>query len=172
MADFYYLYLVVLLLAAALASFAIWSPRRALVRGAALLVALTLIPVLYIHAMTMLSRPKPLEFAWFERDVEQAVVLATNFEEGKAIYLWLRFEGEREPRYFKLPWRQSAAERLEDVQEAATRTGGRVVLNAPLSMNGYLEYGELNAAVQPPPANPSKPPPEIPDIVDPRDENI
>ena len=98
---------------ALLATIAIWAPRRPHVRIAALVATMLFIPVVYVQLVELLSRPKPMTFEWFERDVQLAQILGSSLDEGKAIYLWLRLDGEIAPRYYVMPWRQQAAEKLE-----------------------------------------------------------
>ena len=48
-----------------------------------------MMPLGYLQLTELLSRPKPIDFEWFEREALSAVVLGARFEEGEAIYLWL-----------------------------------------------------------------------------------
>ena len=121
MTPLFYLFIASLFLAALLAAIAIWAPRITRVRAAALGLAVLFIPIGYIQAVELLSRPKPMSFEWFNRDVALAQVLGASFDEGRAIYLWLRVEHEIEPRYYVLPWRQEAAQKLEDLIDNAIR---------------------------------------------------
>ncbi len=53
--------------AAALASIAIWAPRKTPVRVAAVAIAALFIPIVYVELVEMLAKPKPMSFEWFER---------------------------------------------------------------------------------------------------------
>lgn len=167
-----YLFVVSLFIAALLAAVAIWAPRIARVRLAALGLAALFIPIGYLHAVELLSRPKPMSFEWFQRDVELAQVLGASFDEGRAIYLWLRVEHEIEPRYYVLPWRQEAAQKLEDLIDNAIRHNSTVVMKKPFFRKSLEELGDLNAHIVPPKLPPQKKPPLPPQIFNPRVQGI
>lgn len=169
----YYLFAATVFIAALLASIAIWAPRATWIKVVALAVTALFFPLAYAELTGLLSKPKPLDFAWFERNVEKAAVLSASLHEGKAIYLWLRLDGALEPRYYVLPWRQRFAENLEDAIDGALNTRGGVVLERPFSRRSYDELGELNVKIQPPPTPPRKRPPSVqPRIYNPRSSDI
>lgn len=157
---------------ALLATIAIWAPRRPHVRIAALVATLLFIPVVYVQLVELLSRPKPMTFEWFERDVQLAQILGSSLDEGKAIYLWLRLEGEIAPRYYVMPWRQQAAEKLEDMIDNAIRQNATIVLKKPFIRKSDEEWGDLNAHIVPPPLPPQKKPQMPPQIFNPRGQQI
>ena len=163
-----YLFIVTISVAAALAAIAIWAPRAPKVRIGALLVTALFIPLAYVQAIELLSKPKPVSFEWFDRDVQLAHVLGASMDEGRAIYLWLRIDGEVEPRYYVMPWRQEAAEKLEDVIDNAIRQNATVVLKKPFIRKSENEMGDLNAHVIPPPLPPQKQPMVPPRVFNPR----
>ena len=163
-----YLFIVTLSVAAVLAAIAIWAPRVPKVRIGALVVTALFIPLAYLQAVELLSKPKPVSFEWFERDVQLAHVLGASMDEGRAIYLWLRIDGEVEPRYYVMPWRQEAAEKLEDVIDNAIRQNSTVVLKKPFIRKSENEMGDLNAYVIPPPMPPQKLPTVPPRVFNPR----
>ena len=163
-----YLFIVTLSVAAVLAAIAIWAPRAPKVRIGALVVTALFIPLAYLQAVELLSKPKPVSFEWFERDVQLAHVLGASMDEGRAIYLWLRIDGEVEPRYYVMPWRQEAAEKLEDVIDNAIRQNSTVVLKKPFIRKSENEMGDLNAYVIPPPMPPQKLPTVPPRVFNPR----
>ncbi|MCG8546232.1 MAG: hypothetical protein MJE12_18700 [Alphaproteobacteria bacterium] len=163
-----YLFIVTISVAAVLAAIAIWAPRAPKVRIGALVVTALFIPLAYLQAIELLSKPKPVSFEWFDRDVQLAHVLGASMDEGRAIYLWLRVDGEVEPRYYVMPWRQEAAEKLEDVIDNAIRQNSTVVLKKPFIRKSENEMGDLNAHVIPPPMPPQKLPTVPPRVFNPR----
>src|SRR5688500_14594885 len=94
------------LAAAALATIAAWAPRRLLPKLAALAVFALFLPLGYAALVDLLSRPKPVSAAWWERRAAErdATVLAGRIQEDEAIYLWLELPGTPEPRAYRLPW--------------------------------------------------------------------
>jgi hypothetical protein len=172
MNPLFYLFITALFLAALLAAIAIWAPRIPRVRAAALLVATLLIPVGYLQAVELLSRPKPMRYEWFKRNVELAQILGASFDEGRAIYLWLRIEQEIEPRYYILPWRQETAQKLEELIDNAIRKNATVLLKKPFFRKSLDDLGDLNAQIVPPKLPPQKSPPPPPQIFNPRSQGI
>lgn len=167
-----YLFAAAIGIAALLASIAIWAPRRTWIRVAAVAVMALFMPLAYAQLTGLLSKPKPMDFAWFERNVKRAEVLAISLHEGSAIYLWLRLDGALEPRYYMLPWRQRLAENLEDAVDGVAKSKGSIILQRPFSRQGFDEHGTLNVEIVPPPDMPMKPPPRPPRIFNPRSPEI
>lgn len=154
-----YLFITATLIAAALASLAIWVPRRTWVRVSALAVAALLIPVSYVQFVEFLSKPKPKSFEWFERNVNEADILAVSLDEGRAIYMWLRLDGAVEPRFYECPWNLKLAERLEEDIETAVTRRHRLVLKNPFEKRpDGNPMGNLNIQIVPPPLQPLKKP--------------
>ncbi len=159
-------------IAAALASLAIWAPRPARVRVAAVVITTLFIPIIYVELIEMLSKPKPMSFEWFVRDTD-AVLLGTSLDEGNAIYLWLRLAGSVEPRYYKVPWNLKLAEKLEDAVDDAVRENSTIVLKNPFYRKSLDDWGDLNVDILPPPLPPQKAFPTAPPrIFNPRDGSI
>ena len=142
-----YLFSAAVLIAATLASIAIWAPRVTYTRFAALVVALLFIPLGYVQLIEMLSKPKPVSHEWYDNDVDKAEILGVSLEEGQAIYLWLRLDGAVMPRYYVMPWAQSTAEELEDAVEEAARKNGTIILRQPFYRRSFLETGQMNVEV-------------------------
>lgn len=163
-----YVFVATTAVAAALATLAIWAPRRPLVRFAALFAVMLFIPIGYLQLLEMLSRPKPVAYEWFRKDVEQAQLLGASFDEGRAIYLWLRIDKDVEPRYYVLPWKQEVAEKLEDLVDNALRNHATIVLKEPFIRKFMENLGDLNANIVPPPLPPQKMPTPPPQIFNPR----
>lgn len=159
-------------IAAALAALAIWAPRQTRVRVAAVVITTLFIPIIYVELVEMLSKPKPMSFEWFERNVD-AVLLGTSLDEGKAIYLWIRLADQAEPRYYKVPWNLKLAEKLEDAVDDAVRENSTIVLKNLFYKKSLDEWGDLNVDILPPPLPPQKafpgPPPKI---LNPRKDSI
>ena len=164
-----YLFIIATLVTAALAGLAIWAPRRSWVRISAVAVAACVIPISYVQFVEFLSKPKPQSFEWFERNVEEADILAVILDEGRAIYMWLRLDGAVAPRFYEFPWNLKLAERLEeDIETAATRQH-RLVLKNPFQKRPDGEpLGDLNIQIVPPPLQPLKKPQMPPRIFNPR----
>lgn len=168
-----YLFLAVVLLAAMLASLAAWAPRRAWVRFSALIVTLLIVPLGFLQVTELLSRPKPVKYEWLRRNVNKVTVLSVSFDEGTAIYLWLRLEGDIKPRYYSLPWQNKLAENIEEALEESVAQNGELVLRDFFSKDTFDELGKLNLEIVPPPAPPQKPPYAQPRTVpDPRDKGV
>ncbi len=162
-------------LVALLATIAIWSPRATRIRVIAVIVTACFLPLGYLEMLELLSKPKPMAFEWIDKDAALATVLGVSFEEGEAIYLWLRLEDEPKPRYYVLPWRQSLAERLEDVLEDATSSSGTVVITTPFSPKSLEELGNMNIEIIPLAIPPTKMPPFAqpqPRVFNPRKQGI
>ena len=168
----FYIFAATIVTAASLGIIAIWSRRSTWIRAAAVGVLALFIPLAYIQALGMLSKPKPMGFEWFDRNVNQAAVLSVSLKEGEAIYLWLRLEGSIEPRFYVLPWHQRLAEKLQETMEAAVRQRGIVVVDNPFTKPGLFEQGDMNVRILPPPSPPSKAPQFQPRIYNPRSKAI
>lgn len=158
----FYVFAGMVAVAASLAAIAIWAPRPTQVRMVALAVAVVFIPLAYVQAVEMLSRPKPTSFEWFERENDRAQVLGVSFVEGEKIYLWLRIAGSAEPRSYVIPWNLALAEKLEDAVDDAVRKNSTIVLDKPFYRRSFEEWGELNVEIVPPPLPPQKLPPAMP----------
>lgn len=145
-----YIFIAIVLLAAILASLAAWAPRRAWVRVCALIVTLLIVPIAFFQVTEMLSRPKPANYERLRRNVDKFTVLSASFDEQRAIYLWVRFEGDIQPRYYSLPWSNQLAENLPYTLEEAVQQNGNVVLRHFFSRQSLGDYGDLNVEIIPP----------------------
>lgn len=141
------------ILAAVLVNIAIWSPRRLWIKLAALASAACFLPVAYAGLSELLGRPKPVELQWSAGGHDAATVLAARLREDEAIYLWLAYEGQDEPRSYVLPWDDATARELHSAQGEAQKTGlelrARLPLDADLLEDEPLFYAEPQRA--PPP---------------------
>lgn len=168
----YYIFAAAIGIAALLASIAIWAPRKTPIRVLALGAMTLFIPVVYTQFVGLLSKPKPVEWEWFDRDVERAEVLSVSFDEGKTIYMWLRLEGFIAPRFYSFPWRQRDAEDLEDAMEQANRTRSNVIIKNPFSRKSLEERGGVTVEIIPPAMPPLKKPRIPPRVYNPRGTDI
>lgn len=172
MEALFYLFIAALLVAALLATIAIWAPRRALLRGAAVVLLAAFVPLSYLVYTEVLSKPKPISHEWWRRHVESATLLGTSLDEGRAIYVWLRLEGVSEPRYYVLPWRQALAERLQQATDDAIASNGRIEIRDPFAKRAEEELGDINLEIRRPPRLPQKPLPPPARIFDPRGDAV
>ena len=165
-------YFAAVLLATLLAVVAIWAPRRTPPRAASVVLALILIPGSYIALTEILGNPKPMAHEWWGDRVSDAVLLGTSMDEGRAIYLWVKIDGETQPRYYQLPWRAKMAERLQEVTDEAIRSRGRIEIKDFFSSRAWENLGHLNIDIVPPQPVPLKPPPPPARVFNPRGDAI
>lgn len=157
---------------AALASIAVWAPRRARPRAVAVLLVAAFLPLGYFTLTEILSQPKPMSHEWFKSSVDEATVLSVSFDEGNAIYLWLQLDESPEPRYYRLPWRPVLAQKLQNYVDEAIRKGARVMLKNPFTKRSFDDLGDLNVEIIVPPQLPGKLPPPPPQVFNPRERSI
>lgn len=119
------------LIAAALANIGIWSPRAVWVKAIAVLMLALFLPVTYSALTELMSRPKPVHMEWINQTVPEAVVLGSRIVEDEAIYIWLAFEGQGEPRAYELPWSQKLAKQLHKAHREAKAGNGSVMMRRP-----------------------------------------
>jgi len=172
MDNLIYIFLALVIVAAALASLAIWAPRVTRVRISALIIAAAFIPLGYVQFIELLSKPKPKSFEWFERNVEEAEILAVSLKEGEAIFMWLRLDGALEPRYYVFPWNLKLAERLEEDVDSAIGRNSKLVIKNPFERRVGDNLGDLNLQIIPPPLMPLKKPQVPPRIFNPRKQEV
>lgn len=159
------IYLCAAASAIALATIAVLAPRRLLVRAGALAAAVLLLASGYFGLTDLLSRPKPVRLAWLEQAPDEVEVIASTYEEGKAIYLWLQLPESTEPRAYQLPWSTAQAEALEQARQKAQRAGrgGSVRMRNPFSEAGEKDLSEQRIYS---PAQPAPPPKSAETIID------
>ncbi len=169
-----WLVIAVTALAAGLALIAIRAPRPTWVRVTALCLTAAMLPIAYAETTEVLSRPKPIHLEWFRKNAEKTTVLSASFDEGKAIYLWLRIEDDLMPRYYVMPWSTEFASRLEDGLEEAVLQRGNIILRELFAQENLEgDFGEMNVEIMPPPIPPRKPPWSAPPrVFNPRDKGI
>jgi hypothetical protein len=158
--------------AAALATIAVWSPRKTPVRAAAVVVTALFVPLAYLGVQDLLSKPKPMKHEWFKRHVDEAVVLGVSLDENKAIYLWLRLDDSLEPRFYVMPWRTQLAEKLQNLIDEAIEEKAIVTIKNPFLARSFDNLGDLNVKIVPPAAPPLKKPPPPAQIFNPRERHL
>ncbi|MFQ5994101.1 MAG: hypothetical protein ACE5K1_03325 [Acidiferrobacterales bacterium] len=121
------------IVAAVLAAITIWSPRALRTKLAALAVAAVFLPTIYVSLIELLSQPKPIGLEWRRIEVNEATVLSSSLDEGKAIYLWLAVPGVVEPRAYALPWDRKLAQNLHRAQQDAEGNGTPVRIKFPFA---------------------------------------
>ena len=162
MTGFLVIYVCAAASALVLAGIGIVAPRRLLVRAGAAVAVAGLLASGYFAFADLLSRPKPVRLAWAEDAADEAVVLGSALQEGKAIYLWLALPDEEEPRAYRLPWSTAKAEQLEEAKRRAGEAGnsGTVKVRRPFvdesgeEVPDQMFYAPAQAASPPKPAEP------------------
>ena len=145
----------VALLAAGLASIAIWSPRRLLVRVGAVALATLFLPTAWAAMSDLMSRPKPIDFEWWHQAEGEATVLSSQLREGDGVYLWLQISGAVEPRSYRLPWDRKLAEDLEKARAEAEKNGTSMMMRMPFERT--YDKRDRKFYAMPQPALPDKP---------------
>ncbi len=118
-------------LAALLASVTIWSPRKVRIKVLAIVMFTLFVPASYMSLTNLLSRPKPADMEWEQRQLSEATVLGAHLREGHSIYVWLQVAGVEEPRSYVLPWSQELAEQLYGARREAESQGTAVKMRRP-----------------------------------------
>jgi hypothetical protein len=146
---------LVALLAAGLASIAIWSPRRLLIRVGAVALATLFLPAAWAAMSDLMSRPKPIDFEWWHQAEGEATVLSSQLREGDGVYLWLQISGAVEPRSYRLPWDRKLAEDLEKARAEAEKNGTPMKMRMPFERT--YDKRDRKFYAMPQPALPDKP---------------
>jgi hypothetical protein len=147
------LFVVTIALAGLLAAIALWAPRRLAVRATALATTVLFLPLAYASLLDLLSRPKPIDLEWWQRNAPEATVLGAKLEENQGIHLWLQLPDVAEPRAYVLPWNRETAERLQEAQREAAEQGGDLRMRMPfepsLDDRAPLFYAQPQPALPP-----------------------
>lgn len=91
--------------------------------------------VAYGGLIDLLGRPKPVGLALKPIAPSEATVIAAQMQEPEAIYIWLMFEGQPEPRAYVLPWDMKTARELQQGMEEAEAQGTSVRMRSALEQN-------------------------------------
>ena len=121
MTDIPQYFALAVLLAAGLASIAIWSPRRLLIRVGAVALATLFLPTAWAAMSDLMSRPKPVDLRVVASGRGRGHRALSQLREGDGVYLWLQISGAVEPRSYRLPWDRKLAEELEKARAEAEK---------------------------------------------------
>ncbi len=149
-----YLFAIMVLVAAGLAGITIWSRRRIAVKLVAIGLAAILMAASYVSLVELLGRPKPVVLEWTQAHVDQAEVLAARLHEGEAIYVWLQFPDNPQPRAYAMPWDKEQAEELQQARRKAEAEGAALQMRNPFV--GTRDPNEPLFHPEPPKALPPK----------------
>jgi hypothetical protein len=123
-------FVVIVVLTAALALIAVKGTLSVIYRTGALGVAALLMFSGYIGLAELMSRPKPVSLEWARSNTGPVKVAASHMRENEAIFLWLVFEGEIEPRAYRLPWDLTMAKQLREAQREAAGRESKVMMKS------------------------------------------
>ena len=158
MTNLPFLFALAAVLAAVLASIAIWAPRRLAVKAGRRRLRRP------VHARwpmpaaaTCSSRPKPVGLEWWLDEADEATVLGSQMREGDSLYLWLQLAGEAEPRAYRLPWNQQMAQQLQQALEEAPAQRHR----GPDAPAVRADPGRAASPSSTPPPQPALPPKDL-----------
>lgn len=151
-----YLYGAAVIVAAALASIAVWAPRSLWLKLSALALSALMMATAYTGLVHLLGRPKPANLEWALATVPDATVLGATMRENEVIYLWLKFEDHPEPQAYALPWNLEKAKELQKAMRQAQGSGTKVRIRKPFERS--LDRNEPMFYAEPQPALPPKEP--------------
>jgi hypothetical protein len=149
MTELTYLFAIAAVLAGALASITVWSPRRLSLKVSALATSVLLLPTAYAGFLQLLSMPKPVGLEWWHARAEEATVLGSSIHEEAGIYLWLQLEGVPEPRAYVLPWSRQLAQQLQEAQREAEEQQGELRMRLPFEPSWDDDEPQFYAMPQP-----------------------
>ena len=145
-----WVFAVVVLAAAALALIAVRGALSVRLRCGAVVLAAVLMAAGYGGLTELMARPKPATLEWVRGYVDTVKVAASHLRENEAIYLWLLFDGETEPRAYRLPWSMETARQLRDAQRTAERRNGEVRMKSPFRKRNAKTDTIFHAPPRPP----------------------
>lgn len=140
---------VAVVLAATLATIAVWAPRRLWIKASAVLCAVGFMPVAYAGMTDLLSKPKPVRLEWVHGTTDTATVLGAQIRENEAIYLWLQVADAGEPRYYKLPWSLDLAKQLQEAMREAEKSRSGIAMKLPFENSNDPDKPKFYAVPQP-----------------------
>ncbi|MBX2879149.1 MAG: hypothetical protein KTR32_04405 [Granulosicoccus sp.] len=124
-------YFLAVLPAGLLSLVAIAAPDRRSWKVIALGLTATFLPISYLAASDLLSRPKPLQQELLQAQLKEAVVLSSLIRDGEDIFIWLQVQGVPEPRSYRLPWNEDTAVQLHRAQSEAEEQGAETTMTLP-----------------------------------------
>ena len=83
--------------------------------------------------LTLMTGPKP---HFLELRGGETALLAHDWVEGEAIYLWVRWPEEDAPRAYRLPWSEETAQQIEQAEQANEAQGGEMVVEFQEGIGG------------------------------------
>lgn len=128
-----FIFVITVALATGLALIAVKGNLSILSRAGALGLTAMLMVTAYSGLTELMSRPKPATLEWLRAGSTPATVTASHLRENEAIYLWLVFEGETEPRAYSLPWNMDIARQLRRAQRQAAARQSKVRMKSLLT---------------------------------------
>lgn len=131
-----WIFVVVVALATGLALIAVRGSLSVASRTGALALAAMLMTSGYVGLTELMSRAKPVSLEWVRGQGGPLKVAASHLRENEAIYLWVVFDGETEPRAYRLPWNLAMAKQLRQAQGQAERRKSKVMMK---SLKGKTE---------------------------------
>lgn len=149
MDQLFTLFAIVVVLSAALSAIAIHAPLHVVTRSGAVALAVGLMGAGYVAMADLLSRPKPVSVEWAKAGVAEAEVVAARMREGEAIFLWLEFAGEPEPRAYMMPWDQKTARQLHQAMREAEQNGTGTRMTRPFDPDPRRADRQFYAPPQP-----------------------
>jgi len=133
------IYIACAILITGVAWIAVGRNRGIRIRSIAVLLVAALLPTGFSAVTELLSRPKPMAAEWIERHLKEATVISSVMQEGEAIYLWLQFPMQREPRAYVLPWDENTAQQLAKMEAEGEATDQSVSMRNPFKPNEKTE---------------------------------
>lgn len=149
-----WIFFITVLLVTGLALIAIRGNLSIVARVGSLGLTAMLMLTVYAGFTELMSRPKPATLEWLRAGEAPATVTASYLRENEAIYLWLVFKGETEPRAFSLPWDLAMARQLRQAQNQAAQRQSKVKMKSLLRGDGKKAKPVFH--VPPRPASPPK----------------
>jgi hypothetical protein len=125
-----WIFIVVVVLATSLALIAVRGSLSVASRAGALALAGMLMTSSYVGLTELMSRAKPVSLEWARGHGGPLKVAASHLRENEAIYLWVVFDGETEPRAYRLPWDLAMAKQLREAQGQARRRKSDVMMKS------------------------------------------
>lgn len=151
-------YSVMVAVAAALAGITLWARVRRWAKVTVLVVTCAWFVLAYGALADLLSRPKPVGLEFVRSEVPEAQVLAGRIVENEAIYVWLGFDNDQQPRAYQLPWDRELAEELREALAEGEANGTQAVMRLPFERS--FDDLEPRFYAMPQPRLPLKPLPD------------
>ena len=125
-----WIFVTIVMLATGLSLLAVRGSFSMRIRSGALALSALLMVSGYAGLTELMSRPKPVSLEWVRGQDGPLKVAASHFRENEAIYLWVVFKGQTEPRAYRLPWNLEMAKQLREAQRRAQGRKSEVMMKA------------------------------------------